>query len=123
MGLIIPMEAMRKVRNDITTPYVMFLDNDSNVTENWLPPLLEVAQRENVALVNPLTLEKAGVDIGAPLRNHLFTNEITFLTIEGEDYLIEKKNTLDVRYQKIFQQNVTRLKCLNFTVYFSILKY
>lgn len=92
MGLIIPMEAMRKVRNDITTPYVMFLDNDSNVTENWLPPLLEVAQRENVALVNPLTLEKAGVDIGAPLRNHLFTNEITFLTIEGEDYLIEKKH-------------------------------
>jgi len=92
MGLIIPMEAMRRVRDDITTPYAMFLDNDSNVTENWLPPLLEVAALDNVAVVNPLTLEKAGVDVGAPLRNHLFTNEITFLTIKDEDYLIEKKH-------------------------------
>ncbi|ARD44563.1 glycosyltransferase [Colwellia sp. PAMC 21821] len=92
MGLIIPMEAVRKVRGDITTPYVMFLDNDSNVTDNWLPPLLEIAERADVAVVNPLTLEKAGVDIGAPLRNHLFTNEITYLTINGEDYLIEKKH-------------------------------
>ena len=30
MGLIIPIEAMRNVRDSITTPYVMFLDNDSN---------------------------------------------------------------------------------------------
>lgn len=93
MGLIIPMEAMRNVRERITTPYVMFLDNDSNVTEGWLPPLLAVAESdEKIALVNPLTLEKAGVDIGAPLRNHLFTNEITCLEVEGTDYLIEEKH-------------------------------
>jgi len=93
MGLIIPMEAMRNVRESITTPYVMFLDNDSNVTEGWLPPLLAVAESdEKIALVNPLTLEKAGVDIGAPLRNHLFTNEITCLEVEGTDYLIEEKH-------------------------------
>ena len=67
MGLIIPMEAMRNVRDSITTPYVMFLDNDSNVTEGWLPPLLSIAESdEKIAIVNPLTLEKAGVDIGAP---------------------------------------------------------
>jgi hypothetical protein len=93
MGLIIPMEAMRNIRGAITTPYVMFLDNDSNVTEGWLAPLLEVAETDDkIAIVNPLTLEKAGVDIGAPLRNHLFTNEITFLEIEGVDYLIEDKH-------------------------------
>ena len=92
MGLIIPMEAIRKIRNDITTPYVMFLDNDSNVTGNWLPPLLEIAECEDIAVVNPLVLEKAGVDVGAPLRNHLFTNEITYLTIDDKDYLIEKKH-------------------------------
>ena len=93
MGLIIPMEAMRNVRDSITTPYVMFLDNDSNVTEGWLPPLLSIAESdEKIAIVNPLTLEKAGVDIGAPLRNHMFTNEITCLEIEGTDYLIEEKH-------------------------------
>lgn len=93
MGLIIPMEAMRNVRDSITTPYVMFLDNDSNVTEGWLPPLLSIAESdEKIAIVNPLTLEKAGVDIGAPLRNHMFTNEITCLEVEGTDYLIEEKH-------------------------------
>jgi len=92
MGLIIPMEAMRNIRNDITTPYVMFLDNDSNVTEGWLPPLLEVAEAENAAIVNPLTLEKEGVDKGAELRNHLYTNEIRVVDIEGIDYLIEDKH-------------------------------
>jgi hypothetical protein len=93
MGLIIPIEAMRRVRDTITTPYVMFLDNDSNVTEGWLSPLLAVAETDaDIAIVNPLTLEKAGVDIGAPLRNHLFTNAITFLEIDGVDYLIEDKH-------------------------------
>ena len=43
MGLIIPIEAMRNVRDSIKTPYVMFLDNDSNVTRGWLAPLLAVA--------------------------------------------------------------------------------
>lgn len=93
MGLIIPMEAMRNVRDSITTPYVMFLDNDSNVTKGWLSPLLSIAESdEKIAIVNPLTLEKAGVDIGAPLRNHMFTNEITCLEVEGTDYLIEEKH-------------------------------
>ncbi len=93
MGLIIPMEAMRNVRDSITTPYTMFLDNDSNVTAGWLAPLLAVAKTdENIAIVNPLTLEKAGVDIGAPLRSHLFTNEITFVEVDGIDYLIEEKH-------------------------------
>jgi hypothetical protein len=92
MGLVIPMEAMRKIRNDITTPYTMFLDNDSNVTESWLAPLLEVAETENAAIVNPLTLEKEGVDKGAALRSHLFTNEIRVLNVSDTDYLIEEKH-------------------------------
>lgn len=92
MGLIIPMEAMRKVRKDIKTPYVMFLDNDSNVTKDWLAPLLTTAEAENAAIVNPLTLEKEGVDKGADLRNHLYTNEIRIVDVNGTDYLIEDKH-------------------------------
>ncbi|WP_170235773.1 glycosyltransferase [Colwellia demingiae] len=49
---------MRNIRKEITTPYAMFLDNDSNVTEGWLPPLLEVIESdETIAIVNPLTLK------------------------------------------------------------------
>ena len=92
MGLIIPMEAMRNIRDTLTTPYVMFLDNDSNVTEGWLAPLLEVAETRNAAIVNPLTLERAGVDKGAELRNHLYTNEIRILDVAGCNYLIENKH-------------------------------
>jgi hypothetical protein len=92
MGLIIPMEALRSIRNKITTPYTMLLDNDSDVTEGWLPPLLEVAETENAAIVNPLTLEKEGVDIGAELRSHLYTNEIKVVDIEGTSYMLEEKH-------------------------------
>jgi len=92
MGLIIPMEAMRKIRTEITTPYVMFLDNDSNVTQGWLPPLLAVAESEVAAIVNPLTLEKKGVDTGADLRNHMYTNEIRVVDVAGTAYLIEDKH-------------------------------
>lgn len=92
MGRIIPMEAMRLVRDTIVTPFTMFLDNDSNVTQDWLVPLLEVAEAENAAIVNPLTLEKEGVDKGAELRNHLYTNEIRVLDVSGTDYLIEDKH-------------------------------
>lgn len=104
MGLIIPMEAMRNIRDTLTTPYVMFLDNDSNVTEGWLAPLLAVAETDNnIAIVNPLTLEKAGVDVGAPLRSHLFTNEITFIEIAGVDYLIEEKH-----YRRALPQDIPK---------------
>lgn len=92
MGRIIPMEAMRLIRDTITTPYTMFLDNDSNVTQDWLSPLLEVAETKNAAIVNPLTLEKEGVDKGAELRNHLYTNEIRIVDVDGIDYLIEDKH-------------------------------
>ncbi|SET36649.1 glycosyltransferase [Thalassotalea agarivorans] len=103
-GLIIPMEAMRRIRPKIDTPYVMFLDNDSNVTENWLPPLLSVAEQERAAIVNPLTLEKEGVDEGASLRNHLYTNEIRIVNVEGSDYLIEDKHFRRALPQEIPQE-------------------
>ena len=91
-GNIIPIEGLRRVRDSITTPYTMLLDNDSNVREDWLEPLLTAAKREQAAIVNPLTLEKEGVDEGAELRNHLYTNEIRIIDVDNTDYLIEDKH-------------------------------
>lgn len=91
-GLIIPLDAIRQIRDSINTPYTMLLDNDSNVTAGWLAPLLETAQSSGAAIVNPLTLEKEGVDDGAQLRNHLYTNALQVVDIEGAEYLIEHKS-------------------------------
>lgn len=104
LGLIIPMDALARVRSTITTPYTMLLDNDSNVTAGWLPPLLETAQNSGAAVVNPLTLEKEGVDEGATLRNHLYTNAIQVVEVEGEEYLIEHKSYRRALPQDIPQQ-------------------
>lgn len=92
LGLIIPMDALKQIRDTITTPYTMLLDNDSNVTPNWLAPLLDTARTTGAAVVNPVTLEKEGVDEGAQLRNHLFTNAIQLVDVEGTEYLIEHKS-------------------------------
>ena len=90
LGRVIPMEALRQIRSHIKTPYTIFLDNDSNVTQGWLGPLLETA-RTGAAVVSPLTLEKEGMDIGAPLRNHIYTSEIRVVDVQDKPYLIEYK--------------------------------
>jgi len=92
LGRVIPMEAMAAVRDQIDTPYVMHLDNDSDVTPGWLPPLLETAARTGAAIINPLTLERAGVDSGEDLRCHLYTSDIRVVDVAGTPYLIENKH-------------------------------
>ncbi len=92
MGPIIPMEAHRIIREQIETPYTVLLDNDSDVTEGWLEPLLETAHETGAAIINPLTLEREGVDAGEKLRNHLYTSDIRLAEVEGKPYLIENKH-------------------------------
>lgn len=106
MGLIIPMEAIQKIRDKITTPYTMFLDNDSDVTQGWAEPLLAVAEAEQAAIVNPLTLEKEGVDKGAALRSHLYTNEIRMIKVNGTDYLLEDKH-----YRRALPEDIPQGVC------------
>lgn len=91
LGLCVPMDALRAVRDDIATPYTVLLDNDSRVMPDWLSPLLRQAVGD-VAVVSPLTLETAGVDDGPPLRNHLYTGEMRMVQVDGREYLIEQKH-------------------------------
>lgn len=91
LGLRVPMAALAAVREEIDTPSVVLLDNDTRVTEGWLPPLL-AALTGDVAVVTPLVLERLGVDAGAALRNHLYTGELRRVEAEGKSWLIEQKN-------------------------------
>jgi len=90
IGLATPMDALRAVRDEIATPSVVLLDNDSRVTEGWLPPLMR-AMRDGASVVSPLILEHEGLDRGAPLRNHLSTAELRVVDVERTPYLIEQK--------------------------------
>lgn len=91
LGLRTPMDALREVQPLVDTPAVVLLDNDSRVTDGWLPPLLE-AMAEGHAVVTPLILEREGVDRGAPLRNHLYTGELRVVHVGETPYLIEHKH-------------------------------
>jgi len=46
---------------------------------------------ENTVIVSPLILEKAGVDEGAALRNHLHSCDIRVISYDDQEYLIEDK--------------------------------
>lgn len=91
LGLTTPMDALREVQPLVDTPAVVLLDNDSRVTQDWLPPLLD-AMADGHAVATPVILEREGVDRGAPLRNHLFTGEIRVVDVEGTPYLVEHKH-------------------------------
>ena len=91
-GMIIPMEAMTRVRSEIETEFVVFIDNDTRVLPGWLPPLIEAARETGAAVINPVTLEAAGVDEGESLRTHLFTTQVRVLDIDARPYLVEYKS-------------------------------
>ena len=91
VGRVAPMDALRRVQQDVATPSVVLLDNDSRVTEGWLAPLLAVMD-DGAAVVSPLILERAGLDEGEDLRNHLYTGELRLVDVAGTDYLVEQKN-------------------------------
>ncbi|HET6631275.1 MAG TPA: glycosyltransferase [Rhodanobacteraceae bacterium] len=91
LGRMIPMDALRAVREDVRTDTVVLLDNDSEVTQGWLAPL-QAALQGPVTVASPLILERAGVDPGAPVRNHLSTAQLRAVEVDRRTYLIEHKH-------------------------------
>lgn len=89
-GLITPMAALEKVRGEITSKYTVLLDNDSNVTQGWLTPLVSAVDKHAV-IVSPVVLEKEGVDEGEAIRSHLYSCDIRMLKFNNTEYLIENK--------------------------------
>ncbi|MBT5229538.1 MAG: glycosyltransferase [Methylococcales bacterium] len=87
---MIPLAGVDKIRGELTTPFTFLLDNDSRVSQGWLPPLIETGEAKDAAVISPLTLEKDGAD-GDYTRNHIYTVEIRTVAVEGKTYLIEHK--------------------------------
>src|SRR4051794_29189780 len=72
-GRRIPVAAFRDYLPRVTTPYVAWVDNDTYVTEGWLPAMLD-RMALGARVVSPVTLEREGLDSdprGATLRNHI----------------------------------------------------
>lgn len=90
LGLMTPLKALRTVQPRVTGRAVMLLDNDSRVTAGWLEPLLDVLA-DGAAVAAPVTLEREGVDFGAPLRNHLYVGQFRLVDVDGTPMLIEHK--------------------------------
>ncbi|NEZ66094.1 glycosyltransferase [Leptolyngbyaceae cyanobacterium CCMR0082] len=76
-----PNQARNLGLSQITTDYVVFIDNDIHVSSGWLEPLLRCAKETNAAAVCPLTC------IGKPLhdRIHFAGGEARiFMDVQGE---------------------------------------
>tara|TARA_R110000803_G_scaffold135160_1_gene202130 strand:- start:29934 stop:30929 length:996 start_codon:yes stop_codon:yes gene_type:complete len=89
-GMVIPMVLFKTIVPKVTSDVLVWVENDTIVYPNWLPPLLESIDA-GASFVSPLILEKEGVDQGAEIRNHLYTSKILVVEYNGEDYLIESK--------------------------------
>lgn len=54
-----PNQARNLVLEHVQTPYVVFVDNDAQVAEGWLKPLVDCAEQTGAWAVGPLTFEYA----------------------------------------------------------------
>jgi GT2 family glycosyltransferase len=82
----------------VTTPYVVFVDNDILVRPNWLKALVDCAEQTQAWAVGPLTLEGEGFDTV-----HQMGGKLTFTEPKGQRWLIERRPFMHLPLAK-FQQ-------------------
>lgn len=70
--ILTPNEQRNACLARVDTRYVVFIDNDVDVNENWLEPLVSAANETNAGLVAPLYLER----IKGETRIHLWDGEV-----------------------------------------------
>jgi GT2 family glycosyltransferase len=56
-GYVTPNQARNLAAQQVTTPYVVFVDNDVLVSEGWLGPLVDCAEDTGAWIVGPLYFE------------------------------------------------------------------
>lgn len=74
----------------LTTPYIVFIDNDVVVARDWLAPLVECAETTGAAVVGPLTFEKRPLHSKVHFAGGEAHVESTIVAGVGERHLIDR---------------------------------
>lgn len=92
-------EALQKLKDEFE--YFLLLNNDVEVTENWISPLLHSFQNENVAACQPKILAYNNKNISNTLEQlEGLLISITFLFVVGEFLTTLKKMTVNMIQKK-----------------------
>jgi GT2 family glycosyltransferase len=81
-----PNESRNLALQQVRTPYVVFVDNDVKVGENWLEPLVRCARETGAWLVAPLYMQS----LRGHLKVHMFGGVIRVADDEGRPAYFEK---------------------------------
>lgn len=88
---LVPNEARNLGLSLVSTPYVVFFDNDSIPHPGWLPPLLETMERFEPMAVMPLILERTGPT--GPTSIHVSGGECRIVeTVNGRTFVDEHRH-------------------------------
>jgi GT2 family glycosyltransferase len=81
-----PNESRNLALEQVRTPYIVFVDNDVKVGENWLEPLVRCAEETGAWLVAPLYMQS----LRGELKIHMFGGEIRVNDEQGRPAYFEK---------------------------------
>jgi GT2 family glycosyltransferase len=83
-----PNESRNLALTHVQSPYVVFVDNDVKVSQNWLDPLVRCAEETGAWLVAPLYMES----FKGELRVHMFGGTVRVRDEAGKPAYFEKHN-------------------------------
>lgn len=101
-----PNQARNLGLEHVTTPYVVFIDNDVVVTPGWLPPLLECAEQTGAWVVGPLNFEGEFEDMEV----HNAGGFLEFVGPEGSQQLLQE-NRYGHRHRSSLPEGLERFPC------------
>jgi GT2 family glycosyltransferase len=93
---------------EVTTPYIVFIDNDVVVAPGWLGPLVSCADRAGAAIVSPLNFELK------PLHTivHFAGGEAHVETVETDGR--SERHLVDKIFKKKVPQHAVETECAEF---------
>ena len=95
-----PNEARNLGIQAVQTPYLVFVDNDLVVLENWLGPLVASAEREQAWLVGPTYLSGR---IGERIV-HMAGGNLGFVEVDGKRRFMDVHHRLEEPYDQVRDQ-------------------
>jgi GT2 family glycosyltransferase len=101
-----PNQARNLGLRHVTTPYVVFIDNDVIVTPGWLQPLIDCAEETGAWVVGPLNFEGEFEDMEV----HNAGGFLEFVGPEGQQRLLQE-NRYGHRHRTALPEGLERFPC------------